>query len=316
MATEAAMIESPERKPTSLLARLKKVAVYVPFLGPFLFLVVTYFFLPVVLTTALCFTGMDSKMEWNFVGLENFRRLFSDPIIPGIARNTAIYVILTCVFNVGFGFFLALLTTYFVERENIGLIFRSIWLLPRMTPSVIYIIMWQWFVSPTEIGFVNQLLRAFGQPSQAWLARRPMPIIILVNGFIGASFGMIIFSAAIKSIPVDLVRAARVDGASDLAIVRRIIVPMLKWPIMFLIIWQILSLLASYEYILLLTDGGPFYKSEVWSLNAYHRAFSSLQFGYGASIALVLVVVGVIATFIMLKLFGFQRLMEPAKAGA
>ncbi len=316
MATEAAMIESLQRKPTSLLARLKNVAVYAPFLGPFLFLVVTYFFLPVILTTALSFTGMDSKMEWNFVGLENFRRLFSDPIIPTIARNTAIYVILTCVFNVGFGFFLALLTTYFVERENIGLIFRSIWLLPRMTPSVIYIIMWQWFVSPTEIGFVNQILRAFGQPSQAWLARRPMPILILVNGFIGASFGMIIFSAAIKSIPVDLIRAARVDGASDLAIVRRIIVPMLKWPIMFLTIWQILSLLASYEYILLLTDGGPFYKSEVWSLNAYHRAFSSLQFGYGASIALVLVVVGVIATFIMLKLFGFQRLMEPAKAGA
>ncbi len=316
MITQATVIESPEGRPATFLARLKNFAVYVPFLGPFLFLVATYFFLPVVLTTALSFTSMDSKMQWEIVGLENFRRLFSDPIIPRIARNTVIYVVFTCIFNVAFGFFLALLTTYFVERENIGLIFRSIWLLPRMTPSVIYIIMWQWFVSPTEAGFVNQILHALGRPPQAWLARQPMPIVILVNGVIGASFGMIIFSAAIKSIPVDLIRAARVDGASDLAIVRRIIVPMLKWPIMFLTIWQTLSLLASYEYILLLTDGGPFYKSEVWSLNAYHRAFSSLQFGYGASIALVLVIVGVIATIIMLKLFGFQRLMEPAKAGA
>lgn len=316
MATEAPIIEGLERRPTSLLARLKNFAVYVPFLGPFLFLVATYFFLPVVITTLLSFTGMDSKMLWDFVGLDNFKRLFSDPIIPRIARNTAIYVVFTCTFNVFFGFFLALLTTFFVERENIGLIFRSIWLLPRMTPSVIYIIMWQWFVSPTDVGFVNQILHALGQPPQAWLARQPMTIIILVNGVIGASFGMIIFSAAIKSIPVDLIRAARVDGASDLAIVRRIIVPMLKWPIMFMTVWQTLSLLASYEYILLLTDGGPFYKSEVWALNAYHRAFSSLQFGYGASIALVLVVVGIIATFIMLKLFGFRRLMEPAKAGA
>jgi len=316
VATEAVVIEGLERQPPTLSARLKNFMVYVPFLGPFLFLVMIYFFLPVVLTTALSFTGMDSKMQWNFVGLENFRRLFSDPIIPKIARNTAVYVIFTCMFNVGFGFFLALLTTYFVERENIGLIFRSIWLLPRMTPSVIYIIMWQWFVSPTDVGLVNQILRAFDQPLQSWLARHPMPIVILVNGVIGASFGMIVFSAAIKSIPVDLIRAARVDGASDLNIVSRIIIPLLKWPIMFLTIWQTLSLLASYDYILLLTDGGPFYKSEVWALNAYHRAFSSLQFGYGAAIALILVVVGILMTVIMLKLFGFQRLMEPARVGA
>jgi inositol-phosphate transport system permease protein len=239
----------------------------------------------------------------------------SDPIIPRIARNTAIYVFFTLIFNVSFGFFLALLSTFYVQRQSVGFVFRSIWLLPRMTPPVIYILMWQWFVSPTEVGFVNQLLHAFGQPPQAWLARHPMPVIILVNGIIGASFGMIIFSAAIKSIPIDLFRAARVDGASDLAIVRRIIVPMLKWPIMFMTVWQTLSLLASYEYILLLTDGGPFYKSEVWSLHAYHRAFSSLQFGYGASIALVLVAVAVVISFIMLRFFGFRRLMEPAKVG-
>jgi ABC-type sugar transport system permease subunit len=90
VATEAPVIEGLESRPISLLARLKNFAVYVPFLGPFLFLVATYFFLPVILTTVLSFTGMDSKMLWDFVGLDNFKRLFSDPIIPRIARNTAI----------------------------------------------------------------------------------------------------------------------------------------------------------------------------------------------------------------------------------
>ena len=75
MATEAPVIEGLERRPTSLLARLKNFAVYVPFLGPFLFLVAIYFFLPVVITTLLSFTGMDSKMLWEFVGLDNFKRL-------------------------------------------------------------------------------------------------------------------------------------------------------------------------------------------------------------------------------------------------
>jgi len=316
LTSEVTTIETLQESTASLPARLRSWAAYAVFLGPFLFLVTTYFFLPVILTTALSFTGMDSKMQWEFVGLENFRRLFSDPIIPKIARNTLIYVVFTCLFNVAFGFILALLTTYFVEHENVGLVFRSVWLLPRMTPPVIYVLMWQWFVSPTEVGLINQIRQAFGMSPQAWLARHPMPIVILVNGVIGASFGMIVFSAAIKSIPVDLIRAARVDGASDLAIVRRLIIPLLKWPIMFLTIWQTLSLLASYDYILLLTDGGPFYKSEVWALNAYHRAFSSLQFGYGASIALVLVIVGILLTMIMLRLFGFERMMEPTKVGA
>lgn len=315
MAVKEAIIEDLERKPVSLSAQLKNFFVYVLFLGPFLSLVLIYFFLPVVLTTALAFTGMDSKMEWIFTGLDNFRRLFSDPLIPRIALNTAIYVVCTCLFNVGFGLILALLTTYYVDRENIGLLFRSIWLAPRMTPSVIYIFMWQYFLAPTENGPLNQLLQLLGLPMQKMLARQPLPLIILVNGIIGASFGMIIFSAAIKSISVDLIRAARVDGASDMAVVRNIILPLLKWPLMFMTIWQTLSLLASYDYILLLTNGGPFYKSEVWSLNAYHRAFSSLQFGYGAAIGLILVVVGILMTFLMLKLFGFQRLMEPSRIG-
>ena len=316
MAVKEVIIEELKREPLSLSAQLKNFLVYIPFLGPFLFLVLIYFFLPVVLTTALAFTGMDSKMDWVFTGLDNFRRLFSDPLVSKIAFNTGIYVVCTCLFNVGFGLILALLTTYFVERENVGLFFRSIWLAPRMTPSVVYILMWQYFLAPSESGPLNQLLQFLGLPMQKMLARQPMPIIILVNGVIGASFGMIVFSAAIKSISVDLIRAARVDGASDMAIVRDIILPLLKWPLMFMTIWQILSLLASYEYILLLTDGGPFYKSEVWSLNAYHRAFSSLQFGYGAAIALILVIVGILMTFLMLKLFGFQRLMEPARVGA
>ncbi len=287
---------------------------YAPFLGPFLCLVVLFFFIPVILTTGLAFTGMDSKLEWDFVGLQNFRKLLIDPLVPKIAKNTIIYVFFTCLFfNVGLGFILALLTTYYVKRENVGLLFRSIWLLPRMTPSVVYGLLWLWFLDPSEGGMVNQVLQVFNQPTQSWLARSPMAVIILVNGFVGASFGMVIFSAAIKAIPTDYIWAARVDGASDFDIVRRIIVPLLKWPIMFTTIWQTLSLLSSYEYILILTDGGPFYKSEVWALHAYHRAFKVLSFGEGASVAFVLVVVGVGVCLIMWKLFGFERLMQPSK---
>ena len=82
---------------------------------------------------------------------------------------------------------------------------------------------------------------------------------MLVNGLTGASLGLVIFTAAIESIPRDLLRAARVDGASTWHLVWRILIPLLRWPLMFVTIYQTLSLLTSFEAILLLTNGGPFY---------------------------------------------------------
>jgi inositol-phosphate transport system permease protein len=78
-------------------------------------------------------------------------------------------------------------------------------------------------------------------------------------------------------------------------------------------IWQTLSLITSYEYILLLTDGGPLNKSEVWSLFSYHKAFSNYEFGYGAAISVVLVIIAIIIALIMLKLFGYEAMMNRGK---
>ncbi len=280
------------------------------FLLPMLLLVVVFFFVPVILNLILAFTDMTLSLRWEFVGLKNYVKFLQDPLIPQIAKNTLVYVSATLSINVIFGLFLALLTTYFVKRENVGLAFRSLWLLPRMTPPVVYALLWIWMTDPTEYGLLNMMLQAFGLPPLSWRTEYPMATIILVNGMVGASFGMIIFSAAIKSIPVDYIRAAKVDGASDLGVVRWVILPLLKWPLMFVTTWQTLSLLASYEYILLVTQGGPNHRSEVWSLYAYYKAFASGQYGYGAAIAMVLVAVAVIIALLMLRIFGFRRLME------
>ena len=113
-----------------------------------------------------------------------------------------------------------------------------------------------------------------------------MVLIIVANGFIGASFGMIIFTSAIRAIPQHLFWAARVDGASGLAIVRHITLPAIRWQISFVTIYQALSLLVSFEYIWLITDGGPFYDTTVFALYVYQRAFDSGQYAYGAALAL------------------------------
>ena len=138
----------------------------------------------------------------------------------------------------------------------------------------------------------------------------PVLLIIVANGFIGASLGMIIFTSAIRGIPEHLFHAARVDGAGTLAVVRHITLPALRWPISFVTIYQTLSLLVSFEYILLLTKGGPFYDTTVYALYVYRRAFESGQYGYGAALALFLIVIGVIFALLGWRFFDMKRLLQ------
>lgn len=282
-------------------------------LTPFLLLVVLFFFMPVILTAIMSFTDMDFSMNWNFIGFGNFKRIVEDPNFLELVFNTVKYVLGTLCINVLFALLLAIMTAYFIQNERVSTTYRAIWMLPRMSPPIIYIVLWMWLLDPSELGIFNMIRGIFGLEPYFWIGNHAMTIVILVNGLVGASYGMTIFSAAIKSIPVSLFRAAKVDGASDSSVIFDIILPAIKWPIMFVSIWQLLSLLTSYEYILLLTDGGPLIESEVWALHAYHKAFANLEFGYGAALALVLVIVAVLCTLVMLKIFGFDRMLKSSR---
>lgn len=283
------------------------------FLGPAFALVFFFYFLPVVFTALLSMTDMNETFDWNFIGPANFLRIIhgGDPRIPRIITNTAIYLVFALILTVGGGLIIALLTTHM--REGAGIFFRAVWLLPNLTPPVVYILLWKWFFDPTHYGFLNSVLGAFEVPSQPWLTHYALPIVIPVNAFIGLSFCMVTFTAAIKSIPTDITYAARVDGATTWQVIRYVILPLLKWPIMFMTAWHVISHLNSYVYILLLTDGGPYYRSEVWALYTLHKSFDFHEFGYGAALAMLLVGVSVILTLVVWKIFGFARLMEPSR---
>ncbi|MFB0522082.1 MAG: carbohydrate ABC transporter permease [Desulfatiglandales bacterium] len=307
----AAIQEKGER--TDIIGSARRSYLLLFFLGPTAVLVFFFYFLPVVLTSLLSITDMDETFDWHFIGPANFLKIIGggDPRIPIITVNTVIYVIFALILTVGLGLTIALITTHI--RESAGIFFRAVWLLPNLTPPVVYILLWKWFFDSSRYGFVNSLLGAFDLSARPWLLHYALPIVIPVNAFIGLSFCMIVFTSAIKSIPKELTYAAKVDGASTWQICRYVILPLLKWPIMFMTAWHVLAHLNSYVYILLLTDGGPYYRSEVWALYALHKSFQYHEFGYGASIAMLLVCVSVILTLSIWKIFGFRRLMEPSR---
>jgi inositol-phosphate transport system permease protein len=288
-------------------------------MGPAAIMVLVFFVAPVVLTLGMSLTDMSTATglsRWQFIGWDNFERIVRGRFTWIILGNTLFYVAATLTFNVLVGLAVALLSVH-VDSRTGGLL-RALWLLPRISPSVVYALMWTWAAAAPPFGIINQLVGPLGLEERPWLATDPWPIIILINGFVGASFGMIIFTSAIQSIPQDLFRAARVDGASAWQIIWRITLPLLRWPILFVFIYQAMSLIASYEYILLTTDGGPgLYGTEVWSLWAFHTAlnsyFGNLQFGLGAAMAAVLVLIGVVVSAVLLRVFRFRDLVSEPK---
>ncbi|AEB11683.1 carbohydrate ABC transporter permease [Marinithermus hydrothermalis] len=284
------------------------------FLLPATVLITLFFLIPVVATILLSMTDISTITfrDPSWVGLQNYRDLLQDPFMDKILLNTARYVGFTLLFNVGMGLVLALLSSLVPERY--GDPFRALWLLPRIIPPVVYVFVWQGLMREAPYGLLSDLTGV----SRNWISAEPWNVIVLANGLVGASFGMLIFTSAIRSIPTDLFYAAAVDGATTWQTVRRVVLPLLRWPILFVTAYQTLSLLTSFEYILLLTDGGPgFYTTTVWSLHAYKLAlsnyFGNVEFGLGAAMAAVLVVIGVVVSLLYLRLFNFRTLVTEPK---
>ena len=282
------------------------------FLGPSVGFIFLFYFIPIVLTVLMSFTKITQTYEWAFVGLDNFRRLFGggDPLIPRIIKNTVIYVAGGLPVTIGVALLVSLLSMRM--RRAAGLFFRAIFFLPRTIPPVVWGFLWAWGFEGTRYGIFNSILAGFGLSPIYWFIKYPMLIVIFANGFLGAALAMLVFTSAIEAIPVDYIRAAEVDGASFWQLSIYVIIPLLRWPILTMTIWHLMSFINSYVYIMLITKGGPYYATEVWSLYGYHSAFQTHQYGYGSSLMMVLILVNAILFVIIWKIFGIGRLLRPS----
>lgn len=302
--------------------RMKKTSLFIKklfpnpiltfFIGPALALVLFFYFVPIVLTVLISFTDMDQTFDWNFVGFRNFLRMFSggDPLIPRIVTNTIVYVVSALAFTIA-GALLVSLTTLKMNPMA-GFFFRSLFFLPRAMPPVVWAFLWTWGFEGTKYGVFNSILSGLGLKPIYWFTQYPMLIIVLANGFLGISLAMLVFSSSISMIPKEYMDAAEIDGASYLRISTHIIIPLLKWPISTMTMWHLMSFINSYVYILLITQGGPYYATEVWALYGYDSAFKDYNYGYGSSLMMVLVIINTFLFILVWKLFGARKMIESA----
>jgi len=297
------------------------------FLLPALALILVFYVVPLILSVYIGFTPLR---DWNLqrlgeLSLDNYRRLYHlvlhDPDLRKVVQTTIVFTSVTLAVNVLGGLVLAL--AMFFMDEWLSLPYRLLWLLPRMTPVAVYSLLWYYFFLPGREGILNSWLMSLGliDEPRAWgkdpelLPYSAWAILVLVNGFVGVSFGMIVFYSALKSIPREQVIAARIDGASTLQLARHVLIPQIRWHIVYVTVWQLLSLLTTFAHIFLLVEWGTLDRAwgSNWALYVFNTAFLTQDQGFAAAAATVLVAVGVVLGLLALRLMRFREMMVEPK---
>jgi raffinose/stachyose/melibiose transport system permease protein len=224
-----------------------------------------------------------------YVGLENWQRLFSDPIIADCISHNLLLIVVTVFLEIPLAFAIALLLARAkVFGRNL---YRSAYFFPVVLPVTVAGVLWTCIYNP-QYGLVNEGLRAIGlgQLAQPWLARSKlvMPAVMLVVVWKWIGFYIVIFMAALGSIPQDIYDIATLDGANLWQLGVRVLAPMLQEVFVVTVAMGISASIKRFDMIYIMTMGGPVHYSELLATYMYKQAFPSADIGYASTIAFFL----------------------------
>jgi multiple sugar transport system permease protein len=279
---------------------------------PFLAIFAVFLAIPIVASFALSFTGfgLANLQDWfsaPWVGIENYRKLFSDEVFIKSAKNTAVFVIVGVPVTLALGLVAAI-------GLNRGLgkvqgIFRVGYYLPVVTSIVAIAVIWRYLLNP-EYGLVNSLLGKLGIEGPNWLGEQSTALgsIIALGIWRNFGFDMVVYLAALQAIDPTLLEAARVDGANTWQTFRRITLPLLKPATLFLAVLTTAGYLQLFEEPFVMTNGGPLGSTRSVAMYVYEQGFKFLNLGYASAIAYALFVVIIVIAFIQFRLLRTDEL--------
>ena len=280
-------------------------------MSPFLIMVTIFVIAPIIIMICLSFTDFGGSMTGKFIGLTNYKQIFRYPGMGKILNQTLLFVSVSVVFSVLGSIIIVIITTYYLDivykRKKLGLLFRVIWLIPDLTPTIVYMFMWRFIFGAADYGFINKCLEAVGLPSVAWFTTFSMVILLFTTILRSSSGSIILFSSAISQIPENVIYSAKVDGASPLTICFKIVLSYLRWPIMQKTLWTILGSFCTYESIRLLTSGGPMGTTTTYAYYIYENAYKYQQYGYGAALSVFMVIMSCCIGLIILRIFNIDK---------
>lgn len=254
---------------------------------------------PLLVSIYLSFTSYDVLNPPKFIGLENYRTLFRDPLFWKSLYNTFYMVVIGVPVNIIVAFGIALLLN--VELKGIAL-YRAIYYLPSITPVVASSILWLWILN-ADFGILNSTLAMFGIRGPNWLADPSWAkLAIIMMGAWQAGGNMLIYLAGLKGIPAQLYEAAEIDGAGTWYKFWRITIPMISPTLFFNLIMGIIGTFQIFTQAYIMTGGGPLDSTLFYVYYLFNNAFSYFKMGYACSMAWILFLIILVLTAIQFKL--------------
>ena len=278
------------------------------FIGPALLLVTVFLVYPSMHTTVLSFFGRPySARAEGFVGFQNYEHFFTDKNMLTAFRNNALWVVILTTFTVSFGLIFAVL----LDRVRYEKVIKSIIFIPMAISMVGASVIWKFVYAfrpagAEQVGLLNAIVTAFGGKPIGWLIERPWInnlCLIIVGIWIWTGFCMVILSAAYKSIPKELLEAARIDGANEWQVFWRVILPLLKPTVAVVTTTMIVFVLKIFDIVYVMTNGN--FSTEVIANRMYKEMFSYFRYGRASAIAVILLLL-----IIPVMLFNIKRFRE------
>ncbi len=253
--------------------------------------------LPVLILFFMALTKWNVFGGWEWVGLDNFAQLASDESFHTALFNTLYYAAFHIPLTLAASLGLALLLN--TKLRGVAF-FRTAAFFPYITSIVAAAAAWNMLFSP-DTGVINQALRGIGlgnPPGWTTSTTWAMPAVILVGTWREAGYYMLLFLAGLQTVPRELYEAAVTDGANAWQRFTNITLPCLRPTTFFIMVILTIQSLKVFDLILVLTNGGPGQATLVLSQFIYNKGFVENDFGYGASAAVVLVIIALAVTVV------------------
>jgi alpha-glucoside transport system permease protein len=288
------------------------------FVGPAVILLLGLVVYPVIWTIRLSFDTGRGLEPRQWVGLDNYTRLFTEDkrflnleeFPPeGALVNNVLWLVLYTSLCLVLGLLIAVLAT----RVRYEAVVKAIIFVPMAISAVAVGLIWKFVYSnDPDIGVLNALRGVVGADPIPFLGREDTVNYAIIVAYVWASagFAMVVLSAALKGISQEIIEAARTDGASEWAIFRRIQLPLLALPISVVTVWLMINVIKLFDIIYIMTLGGPNGKSQVIAYMMYDQTFQGGKGGYGSAIAVVMLLL-----IIPIMAFNIKRFRSEAIQG-
>ncbi|MBY3271822.1 sugar ABC transporter permease [Rhizobium laguerreae] len=249
-----------------------------------------YPMLNVVILSFQKWNGLDPNRQ--FVGIANYSAIFTkDPVFWVAFRNTVIWTMMSLIFPPMVGLLLALSLNQKIFGRN-GL--RAIFYLPVIIAPIAVATMWKWMYDPF-FGLFSQLLTSWGMQGwiNDWLGNRDIALYSVFVAYLWQTvgFSMVLFLAGLQNVSQTLVEAARIDGAGRWKVFKHVTLPALRPTITIVLVLSVISSLKAFDIVYGLTGGGPAQSTQMLALWAFTQAMQIFDFGRGAAISVVLLLI-------------------------